>query len=232
VAATYTSGGSDASLGTSFSSPLVAGTAALMFSANPTLTPAQVLSSLKSAARAFPSTGAGTGVSACTAPTSVSDTSTAQSGECYCTTATCGAGLLDAGAAVTAVVTAAAKIVLPASSVATGGSITLDGSQSIPSLNRSISSYLWTITSGDTLASFSSPTNASTVTLQATGVGSVVVGLTVTDSAGQQATTSVMLTATAPASSGGGAMGLGWLLGWLASVIGVWVVTPRRAPRA
>ena len=33
-----------------------------------------------------------------------------------------------------------------------------------------------------------------------------------------------------PTSSGGGggAMELGWLIGWLASVIGVWVVTPRR----
>jgi hypothetical protein len=30
---------------------------------------------------------------------------------------------------------------------------------------------------------------------------------------------------------GGGAMELGWLLGWLASVIGVWAVTPRSRRR-
>lgn len=233
IAATYTSGGADASLGTSFSAPLVSGTAALMFAANPTLTPAQVLSALKSSARVFPSTGAGTAVAACTAPASVTDTSTAQTAECYCTTATCGAGLLDAGGAVTAVVTATASITSAATSVTTGNTITLDGSHSTGSTNRSISTYLWAITSGDTLANFSSATNSSTATLQATGVGSVIVSLTVTDSAGQQATTSATVTTTAPpvSSGGGGAMDLGWLLGWLASVIGVWVVTPRRATR-
>jgi hypothetical protein len=42
-------------------------------------------------------------------------------------------------------------------------------------------------------------------------------------------TLSVSAAPTPPATSsgGGGAMHLGWLLGWLASVIGVWVVTPR-----
>lgn len=232
IAPTYTSGGDDASLGTSFSAPMVSGTAALMFSANSTLTPTQVLTALRSSARAFPSTGSGAGVSACNAPTSLTDTSTAQFKECYCTTSTCGAGLLDAGAAVNAVVAVTAKITASSGSVATGGSVTLDGSQSSPSTNRSIATYLWTITSGDTLASFSSATNAPTATLQATGVGSVVVSLTVIDSAGQQGTTSTTITTTAPvSSSGGGAMQLGWLLGWLASVIGVWVVTPRRQQR-
>jgi hypothetical protein len=52
----------------------------------------------------------------------------------------------------------------------------------------------------------------------------------VTDSAGVQATSSFTVTATQPvvaSSGGGGSMQLGWLLGWLAAVIGVWVVTPR-----
>ncbi len=57
--------------------------------------------------------------------------------------------------------------------------------------------------------------------------------LTVTDSTGQQARRSVTLNvvaAPAPRSSGGGggAMDVAWLLGWLASVIGVRRVTPRR----
>jgi serine protease len=85
------SDGNDPSLGTSFASPLVAGTVALMISANPAITPAEVLTVLKSTARPFP-TG---GVPACHAPTNV-----AQSSECYCTTSTCGAGMLDARAAV------------------------------------------------------------------------------------------------------------------------------------
>ena len=47
----------DASLGTSFSAPLVAGTVALMLSVNPSLTPAQVKAKLQSSARPFPTTG-------------------------------------------------------------------------------------------------------------------------------------------------------------------------------
>ena len=64
---THTTGGSDAAVGTSFAAPLVSGTAALMLAANPALTPAQVLSLLKSSARGFPSSGAGVGVSSCVA---------------------------------------------------------------------------------------------------------------------------------------------------------------------
>jgi len=234
VAATYTSGGDDASLGTSFSSPLVAGTAALMLSANGSLTPAQVLSVLKSSARAFPTTGAGSGVAACKTPTSLTDTSTAQSSECYCTTSTCGAGLLDAGAAVAAVSTAAVSITAPAASVAVGGSLTLDGSASTGSTNRSINAYQWSITSGETAVAITGAANGPTLTLTGTAVGSAVVGLTVTDSAGVQATSSVSVSVTQPVvdsggGGGGGAMQLGWLLGWLAAVAGVWAVTPRRA---
>jgi serine protease len=230
--AKYTSGGNDASLGTSFSAPLVSGTAALMVSANPTLTVAQVVAALKSSARAFPTSAGGVTVAACTAPTSLTDTSTAQGSECSCTTSLCGAGLLDAGAAVSAVVTAKANITATASSVTVGGSVTLDGSQSAASTNRSISTYQWSITSGNSFVALSGATNGPTVTLLGNAVGSAVVSLTVTDSAGVQSTTSATVAATAPpASSGGGAMSLGWLLGWLASVVGVWVVTPRRPQR-
>lgn len=235
VASIYTNGGNDASLGTSFSSPLVAGTAALMFSANPSLTPAQVLAALKSSARAFPTSGAGASVRACNAPTSVTDTTTAQDNECYCTTTTCGAGLLDAGAAVTAVGTATAHITASSASVNVGSTITLDGTQSAGSTNRSITSYQWALTSGSTSASLTGSTTGSSVTLSGVAVGSAVVALTVTDSTGAQSTTSVTVTvAAAPVASsggGGGAMSLGWLLVWLASLTAVWAVTPRRSAR-
>ncbi|MDE2298310.1 MAG: S8 family serine peptidase, partial [Burkholderiales bacterium] len=95
--ATYTGSGADASIGTSFSAPLVAGTVGLMFSANPALTPSQVKGVLMGTTRSFPSTSAVSNIRACTSPTSI-----AQNSECYCTTSTCGAGLLDAGAAVMA----------------------------------------------------------------------------------------------------------------------------------
>jgi serine protease len=93
------------SLGTSFSAPLVAGTAALMLSVQPSLTPAQVRGLLQLTARPFPTTGSinsdGTPVPQCTAPQTVG-TSQVDQLECYCTTSTCGAGMLDAGAAVLA----------------------------------------------------------------------------------------------------------------------------------
>jgi hypothetical protein len=61
----------------------------------------------------------------------------------------------------------------------------------------------------------------------------VTVSLTVVDSVGKSATTSTTLTVNAvpSASGGGGAMSLGWLLGWLACVIGVWVVMRRPGGR-
>lgn len=81
-------------VGTSFSSPLVAGTAALMLSVRPTLTPDEVRSKLQASARPFPTSGSTADVVQCNALTSN------HGEECYCNTATCGAGMLDAAAAV------------------------------------------------------------------------------------------------------------------------------------
>ncbi|MFA7279267.1 MAG: S8 family peptidase [Sterolibacterium sp.] len=93
VASAYTDS-FNSSVGTSFSAPLVAGTAALMLSLRPSLTSEQVVTLLKKTARAFPTTGAEETVKTC----HVSDGS--EQLECYCTTATCGAGMLDVAAAV------------------------------------------------------------------------------------------------------------------------------------
>jgi serine protease len=87
------------SLGTSFSAPLVAGTVALMLSAQPGLTPLQVRLVLETTARPFPSTS-GTAVIQCTAPQFDGTGSAIDQLECICTIDTCGAGMLDAGAAV------------------------------------------------------------------------------------------------------------------------------------
>lgn len=213
VASTYTDGQNDPTLGTSFSAPLVAGTAALMFSAAPSLTPAQILAALKSSARAFP---VGAGVPFCTAPTG-----NAQN-ECSCTTTTCGAGMLDAGAAVAAVATVTANIGVASTAVTVGTPVTLDGGSSKASGSGSITTYAWAISSGS--ATFSSATNASTATLSASAAGNVVVSLTVTDSNGRQATTSTTLTASTtppPASGGGGGGGGGGALNldWLGTLV-------------
>jgi serine protease len=239
VASTYTDSGNP-SLGTSFSTPLVAGTLGLMFSANPSLTPAQAISALKSTARAFPSTGAGTGVAACKAPSA-----TAQSAECYCTKTTCGAGLLDAGAAVTAVAQVVARIDAGSASTAVGSSVTLDGSGSSAPVGHAITGYQWTLTAGSDIASFTSATNAATATVATTAAGSFTVSLTVTDDAAAQGSSTASVTvnaastpttpttpttaASAPAGdSGGGALGWPWLAGLLAAVLALQGASRRR----
>ncbi len=316
------SDGAKATLGTSFSTPLVAGTIGLMFSVNPALTVSQVISILQGTARSFPSTGAASDVRACRLPSNV-----AQSDECYCTTVTCGAGMLDAGAAVgaaqsvwanisasptyplvgrsialaasvlntsgaaavrsyfwevvrgtvtfTSGTTSSSATVLPnaaagsvvrvtaidasgaravaetnlsvsgppvasisigaATSAVAGSVLSLDGTASSAGDTGSmkIEQYSWVISGGSGLGSLSSSTSP-TVTLTTRAAGTMTVSLTVTDTAGQQSTTSTVVTVTpipAPPNTsggGGGAMEFGWLLGWLASVIGVWAVTPRR----
>jgi serine protease len=77
--------------GTSFAAPMVSGVIALMWAANPKLTASQLTAMLKSSARAFP---------ASTEP--VCPATDAVTGECACTQTTCGAGMLDAHAAVLA----------------------------------------------------------------------------------------------------------------------------------
>jgi serine protease len=235
--AKYTGGGADASLGTSFSAPLVTGTVALMFSANPGLSASQVLTALKQTARAFPASGSTAGVTACVNPATAP---AAQNAECYCTTSTCGAGMLDTGAAVASVAVAVANISVPSSTATVGTGVTLDASSSRGSAgSTAVSTYAWTITTGGDLAAFTSATNAATVTLLPSAAGTVVVSLTITDSAGNSATSSTTLNVTAPSapattssgggdSGGGGAMSTAWLMAWLAMVAAVWAVTPRR----
>ncbi|MEO8304682.1 MAG: S8 family peptidase [Betaproteobacteria bacterium] len=99
----------NASLGTSFSAPLVSGTVALMMSAQPTLTPVQARLVLQATARPFPTTGGdngdGTVVPQCEVPKYDATGQPVDIGQCYCTVNTCGAGMLDAGAAVRAAAT-------------------------------------------------------------------------------------------------------------------------------
>lgn len=217
LASIYTDGGSNASIGTSFSAPLVAGTAALMLSANRDLTPAQVTAALKASARPFPTSGAPAGVTACKAPSS-----TAQSDECYCTTSTCGAGMLDASAAVTAVAKLTANAYAPVTSTV-GSGITLDGAGSVATGGRTIVAYQWAVVGGSGTAAFTSATNVPTATLVASVAGTVTVSLTVTDSANISDTRTATLAVTdvpvTPPADGGGGGGGAFDPLWLAGVL-------------
>ncbi len=180
-------------VGTSFATPMVAGTAALMLSVNPSLTPAQLKSLLQAHARAFPSQPAGATVPVCVAPSS------AAQDECYCTTATCGAGLLDTNAAVAAAASTAAptvSIAASSTSVSAGNTVTFTSAASAP--GQPITSYQWAITSGASLATITSASNSATatVTTQGTASGSFTITLTVTDGAGETSSASSTVTVT------------------------------------
>jgi serine protease len=101
VGSTYTDS-YNTSVGTSFSAPLVAGVAALALSVRPEMTPQEVTQLLGATARPFPAVGSIPSSSTaleCTLPQSNLMGAPVDQLECYCTTATCGAGMLDAGAA-------------------------------------------------------------------------------------------------------------------------------------
>ena len=216
------------SLGTSFASPLVAGTVGLMLSVDPTLTPAQVKAALQATARAFPAQTDNT-VPVCRAPNGIDQV------ECHCTSTTCGSGMLDAGAAVARIQAAlavpTAAITASTLSPTAGDSVALNGAGSVATTGRTITGYQWSITSGASLASLVGATDGVSATLSTSAAGAVVVQLTVTDNTGATRSTTAGLTvAAAPVvvtptptpsagGGGGGALGLGWLLGLALAVL-------------
>jgi serine protease len=222
------------SVGTSFSAPLVSATAALMFTANRSLTPQQVLDQLKATVRAFPTSGApptvsgstSTPIVACHAPSS------AVQDECYCTTTTCGAGLLDTFAAVNAVARAEAYIDASATTVTPSTTVTLDSASTVLPLSHS-ASRLWSIVSDPSgIAGSLSSTSAQQVTITPTGAGQFTVRLSVTDTTASRTSTVDQVIVVAPASGsssggGGGAMSATWLAALALAVLGL-VLNPRR----
>ena len=208
------------SVGTSFSSPLVAGTVGLMFSTQPLLTPTQVRTALQSTARAFPTTGADNGpddatpVPQCAAPSS--NPVEAPQLQCYCNTTFCGAGMLDAGAAVAAVAGPVARIDFTPAAPVANTAVQLSSSASAVSSGRRIVAWAWALVDGGGIVTaFSSATNAATAALTPSAAGSLVVRLTVTDDLGASASVNQAIVVTAvavppvppPAVSGGGGGG-------------------------
>jgi hypothetical protein len=113
VASIYTDS-FNTSLGTSFSAPLVSGVAALMLSVQPSLTPQQLRQILQATSSAFPTTGGdngdGTPVPVCSVPKADALGNPIDQLQCYCTIYTCGAGMLNAGAALSALMSTAAPV--------------------------------------------------------------------------------------------------------------------------
>ncbi len=198
-------------VGTSFSSPLTAAVVALMASANPALTVAQLRSTLQSTARAFPQTGADNGTDPTPVPTCHAPTTGVDQLQCYCPNngTLCGAGMLDAGRAVDAVATAVARIDVTTPTPTANASVALSGAASNTLNGATITGYNWSIVDGGGIVSaFTSATNASTAALTPTAGGAFKVQLSVTDSSGRTHSTQQLVGVAGDGSgSGGGASG-------------------------
>jgi serine protease len=236
VSATWTDS-YDITVGTSFSSPLVAGVAALVWSRQPQLSVSQVRTTLQTTARPFPTSGADNGPGD---PTPVAQCQPPQAGvqqlQCYCTTALCGAGMIDAGAALAAVANGRfASIGFTPAAPTAGAPVDFSVTGAEVPAGRQIASYAWTLVDGGGIASsFSGAANTRTVSLTPTAAGSLRVRLTVTDDQGGSVSVDQNVTVAAapsppPASppppaesdSGGGAFSGGWLLLLASAVLGL-----------
>ncbi|HMN43951.1 MAG TPA: S8 family peptidase [Povalibacter sp.] len=214
-------------VGTSFSAPQAAAAVALMRAVNSRLSPGQLVTLVRQSASPFP-VSADTTIPTCHAP--VGDTDL-QATECNCTTQTCGAGMLNTGAAVAAARRPFA-ILQTAGTAAPGATIALDAGTSFASNGRTLVSYRWSAESvnGSVLPVIAAPAQAST-SLQMPNSGRFTLRLTIADDQGEQDTEAVMLavpdppatpTPTPPATSGGGGGGgeTGWeLIAFLALLL-------------
>lgn len=232
----------DVSLGTSFSAPMVAGTAALMLSAQPSLSPAAIRSLMMGTSRPFPTTGGSPGTSNCVAPT------TTEQLECYCTQQTCGAGMLDAGAAVAAAAPAdapVASLAMTPAQARPGQPVTFTASSSHPGPTAPGSSqYQWALIShGGIVTALEGDLQSSTVTATPSAPGTFQVRLTVTDDQSRTSITDQVVTVldvapltagTSPVSrssgGGGGGGAVDASLGAILSLVAMAVVGRRRMP--
>jgi serine protease len=191
-------------VGTSFASPMAAGVAALMLADSPGLSPAQIISRMSSSALAFPTSSSTTStacqLAATTTDTNGNYTDTSQNIECVCTTATCGAGMLNASAAVTAASGIFVEITTSSSTGTPGQRITLTGSGSTAASGYTIVSYQWS-----TIPSTSNQienANQAVATLIVPSFRTLQVKLTITDSGGHTASGTATIQSAFAASAG------------------------------
>jgi serine protease len=199
-----------------------------MVARQPAVTPTQLRNAMRASARPFPTTGADNGsdptpVTACVAPVSSVDQL-----QCYCNTRFCGAGMLDAGRSIDAIVRGASHIEVSTLSPTADRVVELNGNTSVGAPGATISAYAWTLVNGGGIVSGFTARNGATASVTPSGAGSFTVQLQVTDSAGNSnANTATITVAAAPSSNptpppsagsgsgggGGGAASGAWVLG-------------------
>jgi serine protease len=229
-------------LGTSFSAPLAAGVASLMLTLNPAIGPTQLIARLKASARAHTIVS---GAPACAAGLGIA---------CSCTTAICGAGLLDADKATLAALNPVA-LIAGVGAPTFGSSIALDGRASAAVAGSSISAYQWTQVSGPPVAITTAGTSQAAAVLPS-AAGTFRFRLQVTDNLARSGEEFLSVTTTAAAtvvsvgtdgggsvttttptpssvsastSSGGGGGPMGWLWGAGLWLLALWAWGRRKA---
>jgi len=230
----YLDGGGNAdnaaNVGTSFAAPMASGVAALMLADTPSMTPSQLIARMQSSALSFPPSSSTTStqcqLAATTTDANGNYTDTSQNAECVCTTATCGAGMLNAASAVQAASGIFVQITTSHSSASPGQHVTLNGSGSTAATGDTIVSYQWTTippTSNQLLNA-----NQAIATFVMPGFRSFQVQLTITDSGGHTASGTATIQS-AFGAAGGGSFGPELLI--LALLSAVALIRRRYPPR-
>ncbi len=221
---TYSDSFDKAAVGTSFSAPLVAGTVALMLSVQPQLSSDEVRFKLQSTARPFPQPTvdeSGGALQACTAPTATSPDQL----QCVCKVGLCGAGMLDARAAVLAAAGVQARITVDPAAPVVGAD--RDVRLGIVAAAGRPHHHVLPVDRHPRRqhrADADGPTGP-TATATPAGAGTFTVSLTVTDSTGVVSSEAVSVDVAAPPDSGGGgALGVGWLALLAAAVVALRIV--------
>ncbi len=161
----------DFNIGTSFSTPIVSGVAALMRAVNGNLTPAQLSARIQASATAFPPNTSGLPV--CPMVDASTD-------ECSCVQGECGAGMVNAFSAVKAALN-------PIGAIKATSNTSFDASGSVASCHLTVASYAWSANGAVTIQG---ATNIAQVNVVSTGAGTLM--LTVTDSAGNHDSTAAV----------------------------------------
>ncbi|HEX9474071.1 MAG TPA: S8 family serine peptidase [Steroidobacteraceae bacterium] len=194
----------EGNVGTSFAAPIVAGVAALMVQANRNFTVQQLIARMQAAATPFPipatsPPGGVCHVAALTLDATGQNYTDVQNAECQCTTSTCGAGMVNAAAAVGLALKPLASIITSTDTASVGESVTLDGSTSIVATGRTIHSYQWSVDPAIAIENAS----AAIAKIVFPALRPITVTLTVTDDVGRQDQASKTINSVALSAGGG-----------------------------
>jgi serine protease len=194
--------------GTSFSAPLVSGAVALLHAVNPALSPAQYSAVVMGTSNPFPTTSATTNA-ICRVPTTF-----VQDEECICTTATCGAGMLNTAAAVNAL-SGPFGVIQASSTIDINSNVAINASGSFDASGRQVATFQWSVLNVTGAMPAIADVNTANTTLQVAGTSTFTLRLRVTDASGATDDTDFAMAtaapttppATTPIGSGGGGGG-------------------------